>query len=187
MTILSDSDIKNLLDKEIVIQPFDENSLTPIGYDLRVGEFVFSLDRGLLRHSNGLYFIPPKNTVQILTMESLWVSNKIAGTFHSMVSIASKGLSHISTTLDPGWYGPLLITLRNNTNSKIALEVGSSFVTLIFYRLSKPVQKTNRDFSFIERILLEQLQGQTALVHKSRSRRNVSVNSTTVRPSASGS
>ncbi|MFB0515598.1 MAG: deoxycytidine triphosphate deaminase, partial [Candidatus Neomarinimicrobiota bacterium] len=122
MSLLTDVDIQKALGKDIVIEPFSKDSLTPVGYDFTVGNYVLSLEQGLLNPNHqGFYELPPKSTVQILTKESLWVSGRIGGTFHSKVSLVSKGLSHISTTLDPGWYGPLLITIRNNIDKPIRI------------------------------------------------------------------
>jgi deoxycytidine triphosphate deaminase len=98
MSYFSDKDIKKALNKDIVIEPFDPACLTPIGYDFRIGDYVFSLEHGLLEIANGCYELPPKSTIQVLTKEALWVSSRVAGTFHSKVSLVSRGLSHISTT-----------------------------------------------------------------------------------------
>lgn len=162
MSILTDVDIRSALGKDIVIEPFADESLSPVGYDFRIGNFVFSLEHGLLQPQDGIYNSPPKSTIQILTRESLWVSSRIAGTFHSRVSLVSMGLSHISTTLDPGWYGPLLITIRNNTDKAIPLNENEAFVTCIFYRVSTPTKFIQRKFTFVSDILLNQLENQTA-------------------------
>ncbi|NQU80593.1 MAG: hypothetical protein HQ543_03645 [Bacteroidetes bacterium] len=161
MSILSDLDIKKMLGREIVIEPFVKGLLTPIGYDFTVGGFIFSLEHGLLNTVNGEYEIPSKSTVQILTKESLWVSSMIGGTFHSKVSLVSKGFSHISTTLDPGWYGPLLITIRNNTDGVINMKPGDSFVTLIFSKLETPTKSPHFKPEFRKDILLDQMENQT--------------------------
>jgi len=158
MAILTDTSIRELLDREIVIDPFIEDNLSPVGYDFTVGEFVFSLEKGLLDPVDEVYYLPPKSTIQILTRESLWVSMKIAGTFHSKVSLVSKGLSHISTTLDPGWFGPLLITMRNNTDNSIPLRVKEQFVTLLFYQTTKPASKEHGKESYRSKILYSQTQ-----------------------------
>lgn len=166
MAMLTDVDIRRALGKDIVIDPFADESLSPIGYDFRIGDFVFSLEHGLLYPEGEFYHLPQKSTVQILTKESLWVSERIAGTFHSRVSLVSKGLSHISTTLDPNWYGPLLITVRNNTDEEFRLNIKQSFATLIFHRVSTPTKFVQRDFKLLEQILQSQsekmLQGKLA-------------------------
>jgi len=134
--MLSDQDIKKLLNNNIVIFPFDEKDLTPIGYNLNPSDFVYSLQkRDLAQEMNEYYIIEPHDTVLILTKEAVWVSKKYAGTFHSKVGIVSDGFSHISTTLDPNWKGPLLISLNNPTNLELKLYKNKSFITLIFYEM----------------------------------------------------
>lgn len=161
MSYFSDIDIRKALNKDIVIEPFSPECLTPIGYDFRIGDYVFSLEKGLLDLVDGYYELPPKSTIQILTKEALWVSPRVGGTFHSKVSLVSKGLSHISTTLDPQWYGPLLITLRNNTGKPIRMEPGDTFVTLVFARVRTPTKSPHNKPSHRGDILLDQLNEQT--------------------------
>lgn len=140
--LLSDRDIKQLLNQEIVIYPFNENDLTPVGYNLNPSDFVFSLQsKELLKAKNGFFQIKPHHTVLILTKEAVWVSKKLAGTFHSKVGVVSTGFGHISTTLDPGWNGLLLISLNNPTDSTLLLATNQSFVTLMLYQLKTPALK----------------------------------------------
>lgn len=63
MAVLTDVDIKKYLGKDIVIEPFNSDSLTPVGYDFTVGDFVYSLEHGLLETQNDYYILPPKSTV----------------------------------------------------------------------------------------------------------------------------
>jgi deoxycytidine triphosphate deaminase len=144
--LLSDQDIQKILNREIVIYPFDENDLTPVGYNLNPSDFVFSIQsQSLVLESNGFFEIQPHDTVLILTKEAVWVSRKIAGTFHSKVSVVSAGFGHISTTLDPNWKGPLLISLNNPTDNSLNIPVDKSFVTLVFYKVRTPALKDALD------------------------------------------
>src|SRR3990170_3677287 len=161
MSLLTDRDIRRLLGKDIVIEPFSEDGLTPVGYDFHIGDFVYSLEGGLLEPTEGFYILPAESTIQILTKESLWVSKRIAGLFHSKVSLVSKGLSHISTTLDPNWYGPLLITLRNNNKTPFKISVSSAFVTLVMFKVLTPTQTPHNKPAFRRDILTNQLNDQT--------------------------
>ncbi len=167
MSLLSNKDIEKLIDKEIVIEPFDENCLTPVGYDFIVGDFAYSVDDNQLldpkpsKKEKTYYIIKPKTTVQLLTKESLWVSKKVAGTFHSKVTLVSQGLSHISTTLDPGWYGPLLITIRNNLKTPYNLDIGKPFVTLVFYEVKTPTEKPHDKPEYRKDILSKRLDKKT--------------------------
>ncbi|QUH25557.1 dCTP deaminase domain-containing protein [Serpentinicella alkaliphila] len=158
---LSDVDIiDNIKKNKIVIWPMEEKeNLTPVGYNLTPTEFIFSINNRLLvniyNNNNQKYcYVEPRDTVLILTREAVWVSNDIAGTFHSKVGIVSQGFGHISTTLDPRWQGPLLISLNNPTNKRLKFLIAKntesnnsddkftfkycSFVTLILYKLVTP-------------------------------------------------
>lgn len=140
--MLSDRDILKLKDKDIVIYPFSEDDLTPLGYNLNPSSFIVSLKANeLIVEKDGYYEIQPHDTVLVLTREAVWVSKKIAGTFHSKVGVVSAGFGHISTTLDPNWKGPLLISLNNPTDKVLKLNANKSFVTLILYKLKTPAKK----------------------------------------------
>nr|WP_282433633.1 hypothetical protein [Clostridium botulinum] len=79
--------------------------------------------------------IEKHTTALIQTNESIYVSNKICGTYHSKVSLCIKGLSHIGTTLDPCYFGTSLIAVHNNSEEDIKINVGDTFVSLMFYVL----------------------------------------------------
>jgi len=147
---LTAADIESLLDKEIVIHPYNEDNLTPVGYNISFSEFIYSLATRTFVDiiDNGKepsYFImKPNETVLVLSRETIWVSKNIGGTFHSKVSIVTKGLGHISTTLDPGWHGQLLIPINNPTKRKIKIHIKNeksvfaTFITLVLYRSVNP-------------------------------------------------
>lgn len=139
--MLSDVDIRQCRGKDIFVEPYDKDDLTPLGYNLNPSDFVYSTTReSLVPEENGYYQIRPNETVLILTKEYVWVSKKIAGTFHSKVGVVSLGFGHISTTLDPGWKGNLLISLNNPTTETLRLPANKSFVTLIFYKVRTPAR-----------------------------------------------
>ncbi|MCZ2260607.1 dCTP deaminase domain-containing protein [Sporosarcina sp. G11-34] len=130
--LLSDTAIKECIKKEeIVIYPFEDNNLTPIGYNLTASDFILSVNNQLLvnihiEDSEKFCYVEPNDTVLIITKEAVRVSETIAGTFLSRVSVVSRGFGHVSTILYPSWQGPLLISLNNPTNRKIKLTLGNS-------------------------------------------------------------
>jgi deoxycytidine triphosphate deaminase len=155
--VLSDEDIlENIENKELVICPFNKENLSPVGYNLSFTKFIYSIKNNLLTKiikdeaTNEIYcFVEPNDTVLILTREAVWISNKFNGTFHSKVGIVSKGFGHISTTLDPHWEGPLLISLNNPTSKKLKLNIATdteggtkynTFVTLILNEMLSPAK-----------------------------------------------
>jgi deoxycytidine triphosphate deaminase len=184
--MLSDTDIKKLILKnEIIITHFNEKNLTPLGYNLTPTEFILSIKNQLLvkiynEKFEKYCYIEPNDTVLILTRESIAVSQKLAGTFHSKVGMVSLGFGHISTTLDPLWRGPLLISLNNPTNKRIKFTlaqvnkvhdpysndidytyVHKSFITLIFHKLisASEIEHDNKPgrFDQLKNIVKEQV------------------------------
>lgn len=154
MSLLTDTDIKELIctdkvwedqNEKIHIYPFAEESLTPIGYDLRVGNlYSTTSNTGPFElKENDSIFIEPRDTALITTLETIdmpknrWISALIL----SKVSQVSKGLSHISTTIDPDWNGHLLIAVHNHSKNKIELNFGDAFCTVVFLKNKSPSTK----------------------------------------------
>lgn len=144
--VLSYKDIRKLIGKEIYIHPYNEENLKECSYNLTLSKYAYSIyDKKLLINKKNQIVIPSQETVILITEESLYVTGRICGTYHSKVSLVSEGLSHISTTLDPYYIGKSAITVHNNSNKAIILKPGDTFATLIFYRLSTKVPNKNRD------------------------------------------
>lgn len=94
----------------------------------------YAVEQGKINISKG-------ETVNILTQEAIWVSRKISGTYHSRVSFSVKGLSNISTTLDPKWCGLSLISITNNSKYDQSINVGDGIVTLTLDYLNRKASK----------------------------------------------
>ncbi|GAB6181753.1 hypothetical protein JCM14036_30720 [Desulfotomaculum defluvii] len=135
--VLSDKQIKRLLGKKIFIYPFNEKKLKGSTYNLTASIVARSRknDGQLLLIKENKIMIPEGDTALIQTEESLFVSKDICGTYHSRVTLVSKGLSHIGTTLDPMYFGTSLIAIHNHTDKVQYIEVGESFVSLMFHKM----------------------------------------------------
>ena len=80
MALLTDTDIEKRLGADIVISPYQEKNLTPVGYDITVGSFVYLLGGSILQaDERGIYEIPARSTVLIWSNECIFVSNRTAG------------------------------------------------------------------------------------------------------------
>lgn len=169
---LPDQEIERARERgELEVAPFTDGQLTPVGYNLSFTWFIYSVNfQSLTRvfhdQASGNYYcdVRPNDTVLILTREAVWVSENIAGTFHSKVGIVSKGFGHISTTLDPKWEGPLLISLNNPTNRPLRLTIATSdkegihyqtFATLIFFRMAAKAVRLQDNLEIRKDLLLE--------------------------------
>jgi len=142
--VLTDTDLRQIIeetrqdDGTLVITPFDPNVLTPVGYDFRVGD-TYSLLGELGRHHLGnseRIEIRPGTTALVETLEAVEMPKDLmlSGLITSKVSLVSRGLSHISTTIDPDWEGKLLIAVHNHSRQTLELEHGRAFCTAVFVR-----------------------------------------------------
>lgn len=173
MGLLNDIQVKRAMaDDKMAICPFNLDNLTPIGYNLSYSRFIVSIRKktfAKIYHKNNewFFFLKPAETVLILTRESIWVSKFIGGTFHSKVSLVTKGLGHVSTTLDPGWQGQLLVPINNPTKEKIKVVVArdcnsamkyETFITMVLYwmaeaSLNERMDNTSARIEILEEIL----------------------------------
>ena len=164
---MSDIDIRKAIQSgEMAIAPFNidktDERLTPAGFNFSFTNFIISLNERkpyeVLEEqvdenesvSNVYFELKPGDSALALTRESIWVSGSIAGTFHSKVAYAALGLGQISTTLDPGWQGQLLISMNNPNASPVKVVIANrdkcgqlcykNFITLCLYRLESPTK-----------------------------------------------
>lgn len=124
---LSNIDIEKLLGKEIFIYPYRaNNSKGGSTYNLTASCFAYYVEGNdkIYAVKGNEIIIPPHKTVLIQTEESIYVSNKICGTYHSKVSLVSKGLGHIGTTLDPMYFGTSKIAIQNTSDEEKIIKVG---------------------------------------------------------------
>jgi dCTP deaminase len=153
-------DYRNHQEEGLDIEPFEKKYLTPVGYDIRVGKEGFSWKRKCVVdiEKDGKIQIEANDIVIIKTLESVTLSNKVSATIHSIVSkVINKGLSNISTTIDPGYSGKLLISFCNYRDSSTEFRFGEPLCTICFYRVELPA-KTNRGTPNDRDDLWEQLQ-----------------------------
>ncbi len=158
MTVLTDTSLSKILETEktnwdrdtenrnnkILIYPFDEKKLTPVGYDLSIGKKYLKMRKTVHNPSelkdDGILIIKPDEIVVIETEEFIGMPRnyKYSGIIVSKVSIGEKGLSHISTSLDPDYLGPLAITVTNLSKRNIKLKRKQAFCTMIIMENVEP-------------------------------------------------
>jgi deoxycytidine triphosphate deaminase len=149
--LLTDKDLRTLIctnekwheSAKIHIYPFSEDCLTPVGYDVRVGTRYSSVLLGKYFEGCKKIDILPGDTVLIETLEKIGMpeTRKISGLVNSMVSMVSKGISHVSTTIDPDWKGPLVIAVTNHSKNIIGLVEGKPFCTIVFLENKSSAEK----------------------------------------------
>ena len=137
--MLSNVDIKKELGENIYIYPFNEDNIRGGTINLSASNMAWTIEGEniLGRNDQGKeeIVIPARKSAVIETNEVIYVTYKLAGTYHSKVGMVSRGAGHIGTTLDPGFIGSSLITVHNHSDQPLRIKVGESFVSLTLHYL----------------------------------------------------
>ncbi|AFK21660.1 dCTP deaminase [Pyrococcus sp. ST04] len=130
--------------KEILIDPFSEESLQPAGYDLRVGKEAYVQGKLVDVEKEGRVVIPPKEYALILTLERVKLPDDVMGDMRIRSSLAREGVLGSFAWVDPGWDGNLTLMLYNSSNEPVELMYGERFVQIAFIRLEGPAKSPYR-------------------------------------------
>jgi len=130
--------------KEILIEPFSEESLQPAGYDLRVGDEAYINGKILDVKNLGTFVVPPKTYALVLTLERIRLPDDIMGDMKLRSSLAREGLIGSFAWVDPGWDGKLTLGLYNASDNPVELSYGERFVQIAFLRLEMPARNPYR-------------------------------------------
>ena len=140
---ISDIEIQEALRiGDVSITPFDENMLQPASYDLKVGKHAASVpkngDDGRIDvEKEGVLFIAPYAPAVIFTREQLRLSTSYVGHFGLKSKLARRGITaSVGLQIDPGFSGPLSVTLMNHTPTPVGLNFEEDFLTLELDRLA---------------------------------------------------
>jgi dCTP deaminase len=111
-----------------------DESNSNISYDLRVGAKYRSLHSRFEGNlpTDGELRINGQQTVLIETAETLHLPENIAGLVLSKVSVTQVGIGEISTKVDPGYHGRLVIRVRNDSPRAVTLKWNQAFCTVMF-------------------------------------------------------
>lgn len=140
--MLSKEDYTREIGKNIFIYPLDYARILGNSIDLTASEFAWtSTGKNIYDEKTGVIKVPPHETACILTREAIYVTSDIGGTYHSRVSMAQKGFSHLGTMLDPEYYGQSLIVMHNITDKELEINAREHerIVSIIFYYLKTPI------------------------------------------------
>lgn len=141
-SMLSKEDYNKEIGKNIFIYPLDHVRILGNSIDLTASEFAWTSDGKYIYDSaTETIKVPPHETACVLTREAIYVKSNIGGTYHSRVSMARKGFSHLGTMLDPEYFGQSLIILHNITDKLLEIDVKNHerIVSIIFYYLKTPI------------------------------------------------
>ncbi len=141
MTILSDRDIvKAVDDGNLGVAPWNDKSLTPNGYDVRVAEIsingvIHGADEGTVR-------IPPKTMFYVSTVERVRFPDDMCGNLWLRTSWIRKGVIAAFGMVDAGFEGTLTLGSYNSSDSEVEIPIGERYCQLVFHTMSSPSEKS---------------------------------------------
>jgi len=144
---MSDVQIQEALSQgTIAITPYDPKMLQPASYDLTVGKNAATVptngDPRIDLEKTGVLFIPAYAPAVVWTREELRLSRSHVGRFGLKSRLARRGLTaSVGVQIDPGFDGPLSVTLINMTPSPLSLSYEDDFLTLELEQLSVPASR----------------------------------------------
>lgn len=142
---LNDEDIAYYCDKGLLIEDnFDRGRIRQACYELRCGDVYYDVSKNnqrfLLTKKDNL-LLKPKQTLVVITMESLRLPADILGRILTKGVLFSIGILPVNTYADPGFSGRLGIVLHNLSNSYLKIAPGDPIAKIEFSRLLKPVTR----------------------------------------------
>jgi dCTP deaminase len=144
---LSNVEIRQELDSgNVVISPYDPAMLQPASYDMKVGKTAATVPRNgeprINLESEHTLIIPGYAPAVIWTKEELTLPLNMVGHFGVKSSLSRRGLfASVGIQIDPGFKGPLSVSLMNMTPNAAALTYEESFCTLELERLAVPASE----------------------------------------------
>ncbi len=140
----SSETLKERLDKEKIVTPYDASAVKACCYELSVGEEAFvtgeSAKKIILKEGDAVG-IPPGQVVLILTRETIKVPLDAIGLLSIKFGWKARGLINISGFhVDPGFEGKLVFSMYNAGVQTIHFSYGSRVFLLWLSSLDKPTE-----------------------------------------------
>jgi dCTP deaminase len=125
----------------LAITPFEEAMLQPASYDMRIGKTAATVARNgdprIDLEDERVLVVPGYAPAVIWTLEEVKFPLNMIGHFGVKSSLSRRGLfASVGIQIDPGFEGPLSVSLMNMTPNSVALNYADSFVTLEIERLA---------------------------------------------------
>lgn len=142
MAFIGTENLKKLLKKTKVIEPYNESSIKNGAYELSLGNQVFQTDsnpRSVITLEKGQkIYIDPGQFALLLTEETLKIPRETIAFISIKATIKFKGLINVSGFhVDPGFEGKLLFSVYNAGPSRIVLSRGTKYFPIWFADLNE--------------------------------------------------
>lgn len=109
-----------------------------VSYDLQVGsEYKSHRDAEKTELTDdGDLLLRPGNAVLIQSEEVLFVPRKLFGYVVPKVALLQKGVTNTLSKVDPGYNGPLILTLFNLSKNDLRLKRRDSFCSIVLHSVA---------------------------------------------------
>jgi len=137
---LSDADIRKYLAKgEIRIDPFQEENLTPNGYDVTIAEVAVPSRDLVVEHDKAV--VPPQTRFAVSTLEVVECGPGVAAELWLRTSWARRGVLASFGMIDSGFRGTLTLAALNGAHEELVLPIGERFAQVVFLALTSASEK----------------------------------------------
>ncbi|MCQ2086003.1 MAG: dCTP deaminase [archaeon] len=146
MAVLSDKDIiRNLELGHLEIGNYNDSSLTPNGYDLRIKEILIYGDNNT--YEKGPVQIPPRTMFYVSTVERIRMPDNICAQIWLRTSWIRKGIIASFGKVDAGFNGTLTLGAFNAADKIIEILIGERFCQIVFEYLTTLSEKNYEERS----------------------------------------
>ena len=140
MGILSDKDILDGLKAGYLgISDYNDRSLTPNGYDLRIAEISVRGDPEVKKE--GTVTIPPRTMFYVSTIERVKMPSDVCAQLWLRMTWIRRGVIGAFGKIDAGFEGTLTLGAYNATDDPVQLPIGERFCQMVFETLSSETLK----------------------------------------------
>ncbi|MBX8631667.1 MAG: dCTP deaminase [Thermoplasmata archaeon] len=139
MCVLNDSQISLLVrEGKLIVSGFSEPSLTPNGYDLRVGTVMLP-DSGSEEMERAS--VPSLSRFAVSTLETVSLPSDMTAQLWIRSSYARKGILASFGKVDAGFKGTLTLAFFNSSSSEFIISKGDRMVQIVFERMCDRAEK----------------------------------------------
>ena len=145
--MLSDGEILEAIKRgNIIIDPFDENQLTPNGYDLSVDKVEVD-GKELIINNGGNFLIPAKTDFRVLTRETVRCPLDISAQLWLKSKFTRNGVQATFGMVEASFNGTLTLGMFNGNDKFLEIPKGRTICQIVFIRLGKKAILTYKERS----------------------------------------
>lgn len=138
---LSERDFASELGRNLLVYPFRNEGVDSSSYSLTASGYAWKLSDKESAMNNDAIVIPAKESVLVVTNETVSLQKYLCGLCCCGVSLATKGAIVNTTPIKCGWIGKLIITIHNPTDNQIKIDSGDKIAVLLVDRLRSSTKK----------------------------------------------